>query len=180
MSLSTLTGLKSMAYTGKLILVAMACALIIHAIGCNTAPDIQHALTGNSVGQFTRPNPARTYNADTLFEYIDGEAEIYLNRGFEKLYVFRYKKGNDGREYIVDAYDLGTPENARGIHENFKTRHSRPVTGAGPSATTDGLTVNMNYGPYFIRILAAEDVGNPSVDELTALAQGISKVLNPK
>lgn len=149
-------------------LILVAACLLTLAGGCRIVPDDNPSPPSNT---FSQAAAIREYDEDTLFEYINGEADIYLRQGFQSLQVFAYRAKSSERVYIVDAYDLGTSENAQAVHQQFKTRHFKPVPGLEKEATTDGLTVHMNIGPRFIRIQAAEDAANPSPAKLINLAR---------
>lgn len=54
------------------------------------------------------------YNRSTLFDYIDGGAELYLSYGCKEVINRRYK--NEGKpEIVVDIFDMATAPNAFGV-----------------------------------------------------------------
>jgi len=54
------------------------------------------------------------YDRDTVFDYLDGGAEIYLTYDFQGVLGRRYVRG-DGPEILFDLFDMGTPADAFGI-----------------------------------------------------------------
>lgn len=59
------------------------------------------------------------YTPDTLFEYINGAARMYLSYGFVGLTHARYHRGKDGSVDIdLDIYDMGSKLGAYGIYSN--------------------------------------------------------------
>jgi hypothetical protein len=61
-----------------------------------------------------RQEPASFYKPDTLYEYIDGGADVYLLYDFQRLLHQNFR--TPGGELTADIYDLGKPENAFGIY----------------------------------------------------------------
>jgi hypothetical protein len=62
---------------------------------------------------WTQQGPARSYVADTLFEYMDGNAEGYLIYRFIKMDGVNCRSGSD--TVIVDVSEMADPEYAYGI-----------------------------------------------------------------
>ncbi len=59
------------------------------------------------------------YTPDTLFEYINGAARMYLSYGFVELTHARYLHGEDANITIdLDIYDMGSKLGAYGIYTN--------------------------------------------------------------
>ena len=147
-------------------------AMLALSLGCRTLRPATLILGGPSLAGYVQEGPVQAYNENTLFDYIDGEAELYFARGFQLLYVLTYRNNASGNLYILDAYDLGTPERARAIHESFTGRYSSSIQGV-PDATTDGLTAQLNLGRFFIRVQPDQTVAEPSEEELIALAKAV-------
>lgn len=64
-----------------------------------------------------------TYNRETLYDYINGAAEIYLTYSFKDVIVQRYTKKNNP-EILVEIFDMGNPEDAFGIFSHSQGRGS--------------------------------------------------------
>jgi len=56
----------------------------------------------------------RTYTKESLFGYMNGGAELYLEYGFDRLVVSEIDI--DGTEYKVEVYKMDDPEAAYGIY----------------------------------------------------------------
>ncbi|MCK4890483.1 MAG: hypothetical protein KAS97_11180, partial [Candidatus Aminicenantes bacterium] len=54
------------------------------------------------------------YTPENLFEYINGNAELFISYGFRDLITFTYKK-DESTEITVDIFDMGNPANAYGV-----------------------------------------------------------------
>jgi len=65
----------------------------------------------------SHPKPEREpafYKPDSLYQYIDGGADVYLLYDFQNLMHQEFKSG--AAELTADIYDMGKPENAFGIY----------------------------------------------------------------
>jgi len=93
------------------------------------------------------------YDDSTLYEYINGGAELYLSYGFEELLHLRYEQ-SDQPEIIVDIFHMGKSQQAFGVFS-----HSREVidsTYGQGSQYTAGLLLFWK-GPYYVSILASPE-----------------------
>jgi hypothetical protein len=61
----------------------------------------------------------QTYNRDTLYEYIDGGAELYLSYGFEHVINRTYSKPGQP-DMVVDLFDMGSSRNAYGVFSHSR------------------------------------------------------------
>jgi hypothetical protein len=74
------------------------------------------------------------YAPETLFEYINGAARMYLSYGFRKLaHVVYASAGDDGTTIDLDIYDMGSELGAYGIYTN-----GRPLDIAKQSWGSEG------------------------------------------
>ena len=56
----------------------------------------------------------QAFDAETIFEYIDGAGEVYRSYNMRLLVARRFHK--DGKpDIVVDLFDMGTPEDAFGV-----------------------------------------------------------------
>jgi len=62
---------------------------------------------------WTPQGEARSYVADNLFEYMDGNAEGYLLYGFQNMHGVTCTKG--GVTLVIDVSDFGDPDSAYGM-----------------------------------------------------------------
>ena len=60
------------------------------------------------------------YNKENLYEYIDGNCELYFSYGFRELVGAYYQNAIDpSQEITVDIYDMGTALNAFGVYSSM-------------------------------------------------------------
>jgi len=74
-----------------------------------------------SQGVWQKAGGVKYYTPDNLYDYINGEAELYHAYDFQKLATVMYlKDGKDDSTFVVDLYDMGTPLNAFGVYSNYR------------------------------------------------------------
>lgn len=64
--------------------------------------------------------PPRYYTKENLYEYIDGNCELYFSYGFVKLLnAFYHNITDSSQEISVDIYDMGTSLQAFGVYSSM-------------------------------------------------------------
>ena len=86
-------------------------------------------LHGLELRGFEQKGPLLVYNRQNIFEYMNGEAENYLPKGFILLYVGRFfVQGKDG-EMVMEVYDMGSSKGAGSIFRVYTRPPARPLKG---------------------------------------------------
>ncbi len=127
---------------------------------------------------FSFDGKMETYTPDTLFEYINGGADLFLNFEFIKLHSLKYKSA-DGGEITADIYIHSNLPNGFGIYTQEK-----PTEGVFIEIGTEGYyeegLLNFFKGPAYIKI-SCFDLGKNEELIMKKLAEGISgKIPQPK
>jgi hypothetical protein len=66
---------------------------------------------------FKAASAAESYDPDTLYEKIDGKADMYLEAGFKSLVCQRFASAKDGEMWLeVYVYDMDSPVSAFGVY----------------------------------------------------------------
>ncbi len=115
----------------------------------------------------------QSYTKKTLFERIDGEAELFFKYGFQKS-VFAVYQGKKGREdqIEVDIYDMGNVLQAFGVFSRFRNE-DRPG-GFGLDSFLDDHSALFYLGKYFVMLYAPE----PNQEILRQFSKLISSKLS--
>jgi len=100
----------------------------------------------------SREEAASFYKPDTLYEYIDGGADVYLLYDFQYLLHQNFKTGQG--ELTVDIYDLGKPENAFGIYSAERSPRYKFVTIGVEGYRSEG-TLNFVQDRYYVKLAAS-------------------------
>jgi hypothetical protein len=90
------------------------------------------------------------YNSKTLFDYIDGAAELYLAYGFESLTVRQFEKSNRP-PITVELYRMASSEDAYGV---FSFERQDEAVGIGQGSEFGGGLLRFWKGKYFVSIYA--------------------------
>ncbi|MFI5165336.1 MAG: DUF6599 family protein [Thermoanaerobaculales bacterium] len=106
------------------------------------------------------------YNRDTLYQYIDGAAESYLSRGFERCVAASFTfGGDDALEVVAEVYRFVEPASARAQLEAERPGAARPLVGITDTWADDTALVAVN-GHDYLKLTAM--ASNPAVK--TAMA----------
>jgi len=120
----------------------------------------------------------KIFTRDTLFDHINGEAELYFPYGFDLLATAIYtNKANPQSAILADVYRMGSLLDAFGIYSNYRKANSeRASTGAEGFISPTQLMFYQDR--YFIRLQAS---GATNMDKNTLLECGraISRNLPP-
>ena len=92
------------------------------------------------------------YTSDNLFEYIDGEAELYNDYRFVEMATGSYVlQANASETFSVDVYDMGTPLNAFGIYSSYR-RPELQFEAIGEEAIVSDLNIRFYQGRHYVQI----------------------------
>ena len=95
------------------------------------------------------------YNRKTLFEHINGQAELYLKYGFQKSVFAIYENRKNQKDQIeLDIYDMGNVLQAFGVFSRFRNE-DRPA-GFGLDSYLDDHSALFCQGKYYVMFYAAE------------------------
>ncbi len=125
---------------------------------------------------WTLAAPVRVYSPGTLYEEIDGEAELYLPYDFRSLKVaILSRPGKPAAEVRVSLFRHGSARDAWGVYSLHRFP-GQQVTAVGPSeAIVSDASVDFVRGDTFVQI----GQGSPAASrgDLLEAAQGVSDAL---
>ena len=116
------------------------------------------------------------YNADNLFEKIDGRAPAYLNFNVQGLRCRSFSViGTAGSFVDVYEYRFDTPVNAFGMFSLERDPKGEPLAFA-PDGYASGMGFFFRQGPRYVQVMASDQ--NPKTLELAkAIAEDRAKNL---
>lgn len=121
---------------------------------------------------------ATTYTKDTLYTYINGEAELYMPYGFSTLVSALYKKqGDPDSVLVVDIFQMRSAIDAFGIYSYYRNPDAEKIS-IGGSGFIDESQLMFYKDRYFVRLSASGD--NPERNVFISCAQAIAKKLPGK
>ncbi len=125
---------------------------VLAALRAAAGPALPDAGAAGATG---RSEPS-AYTRDTLYEYIDGAAEAYLARGFERCVVATYTFApptGDALDVTAEVYRFGTPDGARGQMDAERPAAATAVEGL-PAAVSDPTTLLSVRGRDYLKLTA--------------------------
>jgi hypothetical protein len=120
--------------------------------------------------------PARIFAGTSLFGYIDGGAELYLEYGFSSAWVMEI--GFMGGKYKTEIYKMNGPEEAFGIFSVSKYR-CKSMPPIASYTCQNRYQLQICAGPFYVSII--NDSGSKT-DSITSLRIGkaiVSKIKEP-
>ncbi len=129
----------------------------------------------NSVPGWVKSSDTRTFEASHLWEYVDGDADKYVQAGVVKTLTSDYKF-NGNTDAAVDVYVMGAAAGAQKIYDSESAEGSQPITMGDAGRYAKG-SLTFRQGPYFVRLVVYEDT--PEIAKgLNDLAQAVSRRLS--
>jgi hypothetical protein len=135
----------------KLCLLFVGLGLIL-ACGRETVTDIYHSVP-DRIQEWEASGEDAFYDRTTLFDYMNGGAEVYLAFDFRRAFVRRYQRG-EGEEISLDIYDMGSPAEAFGV---FSCDREDQEAGIGQGSEYGFGLLRFWKGRYFVSIMAGEE-----------------------
>jgi hypothetical protein len=123
------------------------------ASGCS-GPDEIAGILPVEVRGWTAVEPDGVYTGETLYEYIDGGAEVYRALNVRQVTGRTYEKPG-APEIIVDLFDMGSTSDAFGAYRH-DLRTGEPAGIGRESELTEG-SLAFYKGPYFVSIITLEE-----------------------
>jgi len=119
-----------------------------------------------------------TFNAENLYEKIDGRADAYLNYDVKGMQCVTLTDPKDPNRFIdVYAYDMGSARNAFGIYSTERTVGA-PIIDLGEEGYDSGGSLFFIRGKYYNQVLASEST--PEMKSVAAkLAAALAKSQPP-
>lgn len=94
------------------------------------------------------------YTSENLYEYINGEAEVYNDYEFMEMVTASHARRDDPMASVTfDMYDMGTPLNAFGIYSNYR-RPELEFGDIGEEAIVSDLNIRFYKGSFFVQVNA--------------------------
>jgi hypothetical protein len=99
------------------VISAILCLAFLLTCGQNGEESVavsMHQIMPDEILGWELQDSVRSYDRETIFEYINGAGEVYLSYDFRQVTVFEYARDNAPR-ITVELFDMATDEDAYGI-----------------------------------------------------------------
>jgi hypothetical protein len=129
------------------------------------------------VAGWKRSVEIQTFSPKTLFEYIDGAADLYLAYNFKELKVGEYQ--NEQKASVtVDVYFHKTPIHAFGIYSQERLPNANFIN-VGAQGYIENNVLNFLTGPYYVKI-SSYNTGAEDQEILLTFAKRVAESLGEK
>jgi uncharacterized protein DUF6599 len=120
-------------------------------------------------GKAAAEGSAQTYNPDTLYQYIDGGADLYLLYDFKALLHQEFKSGT--AELTADIYEMSQPEDAFGIYASERSPGYKFIV-VGAEGYRDKGILNFVQDRYYVKLSGSGASADPLLDQFAHLLAG--------
>lgn len=126
------------------------------------------------IGPWQASGEDHLYNRETLYDYMDGGAEVYLAFDFRQVWTRKYSAPG-GKELTLDIYDMGSPEEAFGI---FSCDREDPGAGIGQDSEYGFGLLRFRQGRFFVTVMTAEE-GEAAGKAVLDIGRAVAEELGP-
>jgi hypothetical protein len=113
------------------------------------------------------------YDNETIFQYIDGQAEVYLAYGMERCLARRYSGPEGEPDIVLDLFELASAEDAYGVFTHDRDGDDIDI-GQGALLRTGWLS--FWKGRWFGSVYA-EGESEPAYEAVIAIARGAADTI---
>ena len=153
----------------------MATSLFLSCASPSKTKSVSCFPESNEVQAWAKSGETRIFPAERLSEYIDGDADKYIQAGVQRTLTADYRHASKV-DAVADVFIMKTADGATKVFE------SQAVTGSEPEKVGDAArlypgSLTFRKGPYFVRIVAFEST--PEIQQaMVALGRAIAAKLN--
>jgi len=119
--------------------------MVLFLFGCSGEDSGFPAVDG-----WSRESEVLVYDADNLWEYINGAAELFIDYGVKSCHAADLAA--DDVTVTVEVYDMGTPLNAFGIFDLESSGRGEPFPGAVEALISPPYQVLLLKGAHYIKV----------------------------
>lgn len=146
----------------------LAGAVMIAMAAGGPAPTLPDEIAG-----WRAKAPPSRYDAETIFQYIDGHGEVYLAYGMAACLARRYAGPGGEGDIVLDVFSMGSPADAYGIFTH--SREGEPVA-VGQDGTFGYGALLFWKGRHFVSVQAEEESARAS-EAVMALGRAVAAAI---
>ena len=110
------------------------------------------------------------YDQKGLFDYVDGAAPVFIERGYRKLAAGELKSAA-GSDLTCDVYDMASAANAAAIFDKERSASFKPVEG-WPEAIAGSLSFVFHAGRFYVKLTAFDAKAEATLPTLARALRG--------
>lgn len=126
-----------------------------------------------AVGQWRAASRPVVYSPETIFDYIDGHAEVYLAYGFRGSIARRYLGPDEEGDIVLDVFELASPEDAYGVFTHDQDGEDAAL---GQGSLFRYGWLSFWKGPFFVSIYS-EGESDQARDAVFELGRGVAATI---
>ena len=149
--------------------LAVATIGLTLAFGCKKN-EVNPFPASGAIAGWQKTDATRVFEAKDLWQYIDGDAEHFIQAGVVSTATSDYAYDSH-LEAVVDVHTMSGPDGARKILETGLTRDAKTIQ-IGDEGVQYAQSVSFRKGAYVVRIVAYEATPD-GPQALLALAHGV-------
>jgi hypothetical protein len=164
-------------HAARLVILAVLVAVMM-TVSCDSTPaengreDLRATLPLEVAG-WRAVDGGEVYDTETIFQYIDGHAEVYLAYGMSRCLARRYSGPEGAPDIVLDLFELASAEDAYGVFTHDRDGEEVDV-GQGALLRTGWLS--FWKGRWFGSVYA-EGESVPAYDAVIAIARGAADAI---
>lgn len=152
-----------------MVALALAFVAIVAVSGCRKKAANLLPASGAIAG-WEKSSETRVFEAKDLWQYIDGDAEQYIQAGVVSTSTSDYKYQGQ-LEAVVDVYSMESPTGARTILDKGKSKDAKSVK-LGDDGVQFAQSMTFRKNRYLVRIVTYQSSAETEQALLT-LARGV-------
>jgi hypothetical protein len=146
-------------------------ALLLAGCGGKT-PTLADVFPGaDAVPGWTPAGDAATFDRDTVFDLVDGQADAFFVYGFEQVAVQKYQNAQ-GAELRVEVWQLATPADAYGLFTSGIA--GTPVAIGNDGDGDPGWRIIFWKNRYYVQVYTRQELADA---DLQGLARAVAAAL---
>lgn len=158
-----------MSAQSRLILLYLFVCLAFPGTVLAGASDMKSLVPAKSPDGWSLKGTPQAFTKKTLFEHINGQADLFLQYGFKESIFAVYQGKNSAEEKIdLDIYDMGGPVQAYGIFSRFR-QEGHPA-GIGLASYLEDDYGLFYKGKYFV-VIQASGSTSPNLKQLAEMIE---------
>lgn len=148
------------------------------ALGAEVARSLDSLISSQELPDgWMRTGETETYTKDTIFNLIDGEAELYFPYGFKRTISASYLRNGETENAVsVEVYEMGSPLDAFGVYSTYRDAEAKPFD-VGAEGFRGSTMAVFYQGGCFVKLRVAKP--DDSGDRLLSCARALAKFLPP-
>lgn len=112
------------------------------------------------------------FGPQNLWEYINGQAEMYIDYGFQLVVTLEYRSMDGARSMAIEIFQMKNPNHAFGIYAAERSTDDRLIN-MGTQGYLGENVLNFWKGPYYVKLTSFQ-VSSGTNEILTRLASVIA------